>query len=81
MVSASNMPMDREIGHGTASYSANYPQPSYVTPYVTNFSALHATGYIHNLATYLYNCYSRIIGNSIEAHVPSSSTIAYGNDD
>ena len=32
-----NVPVDRGIGHATTSYSANYPQPSYATPHVSNF--------------------------------------------
>ena len=81
VVSASNMPVDRGIGRATNSYLANYSQPSYATPYDTNFSAPYATGYIHNSATHLHNGYSRISGNSIEAQVPSSSAVAYVNND
>jgi hypothetical protein len=78
MVSALNMPMDREIVHATASYLANYSQPSYATSFVTNYSAPYATSGIHNSAPHLYNGYSRINGNSIGTYVPSSSTVAYG---
>jgi hypothetical protein len=81
MVSSSNMAMDRGIGRASASYSANYSQPSYAIPHVTNFSAPHATRDIHNSAMDLHNGYSRMSGNSVEARVHSSSTVAYGNDD
>jgi hypothetical protein len=78
MVSALNMPMDREIGHTTASYLANNSQPSYATSFVTNYSAPFATSGIHNSAPHLHNGYSRISGNSIGTYVPSSSIVAYG---
>jgi hypothetical protein len=81
MVSDLNMPMDREIGHASTSYLANYPEPSYVAPYVIKFSAPYATGDIHNSAPHLHNGYSRISGNSIEAQVPSSSVAAYEDND
>jgi hypothetical protein len=81
IVSPAYMSMDREIGHATTSYLANYPEPSYVAPYVTNFSAPYATGDIHNSASHLHNGYSRISENSIESQVPSSSAAAYGNND
>ena len=82
MVSPSNMPIDREIGRATTSSLANYPQLSYDTPYVTNFSAPYATSEIHNSAPHLQNGYSRISGNSIGAHVPSSSVVvACGTND
>src|SRR3954471_19017387 len=48
--SSMNTPMEREIGHATTSYLANYPQPPYATSYVTNVSSSCATGEIHNLA-------------------------------
>ena len=67
------MPIDREIGHATTSNLANYSQPSYATSYVTNFSAPYATSEIHNSVPHLHNAYSRISGNSVGAHVPSSS--------
>ena len=73
--SPSNMPMDREIGHATASNLANYSQPSYGTTFVTNFSAPYVTSEIHNLVPHLHNGYSRISENSIGAHVPSSSVV------
>ena len=75
-----NMTMDREIGHATSSYLANCPQPSYATSYATNFSAPYATGEIHNSASPLHNGYSRISGDLAGAHVPSSTTVAYGFD-
>jgi hypothetical protein len=81
MVSDLNMPMDREIGHASTSYLANYSEPSYAAPYVTNFSAPYATRDTHNSAPHLHNGYSRINGNSIEAQVPSSSAAAYENND
>jgi hypothetical protein len=81
MVSDLNMLMDREIGHASTSYLANYSGPSYVAPYVINFSAPYATGDTHNSAPHLHNGYSRINGNSIEAQVPSSSPAAYENND
>ena len=34
--SSMNTPMDKEIGHATTSYLANYPQTPYATSYVTN---------------------------------------------
>jgi hypothetical protein len=71
-----HMPMDRATGDSTTSYLANYSQPSY-TPYVTNFSAPYATSDIHNSAIHLHTACSRISENSIEAHVPSSNTVAY----
>jgi hypothetical protein len=74
--SPSYMPMDSATCYSTTSYLANYSEPSYVTPYVTNFSVPYATLDIHNLATHLHNNYSRISQNSIEAHVPSFNTIA-----
>ena len=54
VVSPSNMPIDREIGCATASSLANYPQLSYATPYVTNFSAPYATSEIHNSVPHLH---------------------------
>jgi hypothetical protein len=81
IVSPAYMSMDREIEHATTSYLANYPEPSYVASYVTNFSAPYATGDIHNSAPHLHNAYSRINGNSIEAQVPSCSAAAYENND
>jgi hypothetical protein len=71
------MPMDREISHDTNSCLNNYSQPSYVAPYVTNFSAPYATPNIHYSVVQLHNTYGRISENSIEAHVPSSNTVAY----
>ena len=53
--SPSNMPMDREIGHATASNLANYSQPSYATPFGTNSLAPYATSEIHNSAPHLQN--------------------------
>ena len=73
-----NMPMDREIGHATTSYLANYPQPSYVAPYVTNFSAPYAASDMNTSAPHFYNGYSRLSGNSEGANVLSSSAAAYG---
>jgi hypothetical protein len=61
MVSDLNMPMDREIGHASTSYLANYSGPSYVAPYVINFLAPYATGDTHNSAPHLHNGYSRIM--------------------
>jgi hypothetical protein len=75
--SSSRMPMDREISHDTTSCLNNYSQPSYAAPHVTNFSAPYATPNIHYSAVQLHNTYGRIIENSIEAHAPSSNTIAY----
>jgi hypothetical protein len=76
--SPSNMPMDREIGHATTSYLANYPQPSYAIYHANNFSPPYATRDIHNSAPHHHNGYSRIDGNSIGANVVSlSTTIAY----
>jgi phosphorylcholine metabolism protein LicD len=58
---------------------ANYSQPSYVTPYVTNSLAPYETNDTHNLVPHLYNGHSRISsGNSIGAYEPSSTTVAYG---
>jgi len=71
------MQMDREIGHAT-SYLANYPQLSYATPHISNFSVPYANNDIHNSASHHYNGYSRISENSIGANVPSSSIVAYG---
>ena len=76
------MPIDREIGHVTTRNLANYSQPSYATTYVTNFSAPYATSEIHNSVPHLHNGYSRISGNSVGAHVPSSSVaVACGTGD
>jgi hypothetical protein len=72
-----HMPIDRDISHDTTSCLNNYSQPSYVAPYVTNFSAPYATPNIHYSAAHLHNTYSRISENSIEDHVPSSNTVAY----
>jgi hypothetical protein len=72
--SPSHMPMDSVTGYGTTSYLANYSEPSYVTPYVTNFLAPYATPDIHNSATHLHNAYSQISESSVE-HVPSSNTV------
>ena len=55
--------MDRRIGQANTCYLANYPQPSYATSHVTNFSAPYATGDIHNLALHLHNGYTRISGD------------------
>jgi hypothetical protein len=75
--SPSHMPTDREISHDTTSCLKNYSQPSYVVPYVTNFSAPYATSNIHYSPAHLPNTYGRISENPIEAHVPSSNTVAY----
>ena len=72
--SSPNMPMDGVIGHASISYSANYPQPSYATPCVTNFSAPCETGDIHNSALHLG--YIRISGDSKGAQVHPSSVVA-----
>ena len=69
--------MDMGIGRATTSYLANYPQPSYATPHVTNFLASYATGDIHSSAPHLHVGHSRIDENSTGAHVASSSTVAY----
>jgi hypothetical protein len=71
-----HIPMDRVIGHDTTSYLTNYSQPSYDTPYVTNFSAPYATLDIHNSVMHLHNSYNRISENSIGAHVPCANTVA-----
>jgi hypothetical protein len=68
--------MDSVTCYGTSSYLANYSEPSYVTPYVTNFSAPYATSDIHNSATHFHTACSRISENSIGAHVASSDTVA-----
>jgi hypothetical protein len=76
--SPSNRPMDREIGHATTSYLANYHQPSYATYHANNFSPPYATRDIHNSDPHHHNGYSRIDGNSIGDNVVSlSTTIAY----
>jgi hypothetical protein len=72
----SHMPLDREISHDITSCLNNYSQPSYVAPYVTNFSAPHATPDIHYSAEHLHNTYNRLSENSIRAHVASSDTVA-----
>jgi hypothetical protein len=74
--SPSHMPMDGATCYGTSSYLANYSEPSYVTPYVTNFLAPYATPDIHYSAEHLHNNYSRISENSIGALVASSDTVA-----
>jgi hypothetical protein len=74
--SPSYMPLDSATCYGTSSYLANYFEPSYVTPYVTNFSAPYATSAIHNSATHLHTACRRISENSIGAHVTSSHTVA-----
>ena len=71
-----NMSVDRGIGHATTSYSANYPQPSYATPYVINSSASYATVDVHNSALHLH-AHSRISGNPAGALLPSPNTVAY----
>jgi hypothetical protein len=70
------MPMDIAAGYGTTNYLANCSEPSYITPYVTNFSAPCASPDDFNSATHFHNAYSRISENSIGAHVPLSNTIA-----
>jgi len=50
---SSTMPMDGRIGHATTSYSANYSQPSYATPHLSNFSAPYTTVDVHNSASHL----------------------------
>jgi hypothetical protein len=74
--SPSHMPMDSTTRYGTSSYLTNYSEPSYVTPYVTNFLAPYATSDIHNSATHLHTACSRISENLIGAHVALSDTIA-----
>jgi hypothetical protein len=74
--SPSHMPMDSAAGYGTTSYLANCFEPSYITPYVTNFSAPYASPDNLNSAIHLNNAYSRISKNSIGAHVPLCNTIA-----
>jgi hypothetical protein len=74
--SPSHVPMDNAAGYGTTSYLANCSEPSYITPYVTNFSAPYATPDIHYSAEHLHNTYSRLSENSIGAHVASSDTVA-----
>ena len=69
----------REIIHATTSYSANYPQPSYATPYVIDSLASYATVDIHNSAPHLH-AYSRISGNPAGAHLPLPNTVAYNLD-
>src|ERR1041385_769158 len=64
-----NMPVDRGIGHATTSYSANYPQPSYATPYDINSLASCSTVDVQNSAPHLL-AYSRISGNPTGAHLP-----------
>ena len=71
-----NMSVDRGIGHATTSYSANYPQPSYATPYVINSLAPYATVDVHNSAPHLH-AHSRISGNPAGALLPSPNTVAY----
>jgi hypothetical protein len=56
--SPSHMPMDCVTCYGTSSYLANYSESSYVTPYVTNFSAPYATSDIHYSATHLHTACS-----------------------
>jgi hypothetical protein len=72
----SHMPMDTEISYGTTSYLANCSEPSYITPYVTNFSAPYATPDIHYSVEHLHNTYSRLSENSIGYQVASSDTVA-----
>jgi hypothetical protein len=76
--SPSHVPMDNAADYGTTSYLANYSEPSYVTPYVTNFSAPYVTSDIHNSTAHLHSTYGRISENSIEDDVPSSNTVACG---
>ena len=71
-----NVPVDKGIGHVTTSYLANYPQPSYATPHVNNFSAPYATADVHNSAPHLHG-HSRISENFTGTHVSSSNTVAY----
>src|ERR1041385_1404851 len=78
--SSMNTPMDREIGHATTSYLANYPQPTYATSYVTNVSSSCATGEIHNSAPHFHSDHGRINENLTGAHVPSCTNAAYGLD-
>jgi hypothetical protein len=74
--SPSHVPMDNAADYGTTSYLANCSEPSYITPYVTNFSAPYATPDIHYSAEHLHNTYSRLSENSIGYHVASSDTVA-----
>ena len=71
-----NMPMDREIGHATTSYLANYLQPSYHAPYATNVSSSCATGEIHNLAPHSRSDHGWISENLTGTHI--SSNVACG---
>ena len=68
--------MDGRIGHATTSYSANYSQPSYATPHVSNFSAPYETVDVHNSAPHLHG-HSRISENSIGSHVSSPRNVTY----
>ena len=78
--SSMNTPMDREIGHATTSYLANYPQTPYATSYVTNVSSSCATGEIHNSASHFHSDHGRINENLTGAQVPSCTNVAYGSD-
>ena len=74
------MPMDREIGHATTSYLANYPQPSYHAPYATNVSSSCATGEIHNSAPHFHSDHGRSSENLTGTHMSSSTNVACGLD-
>ena len=70
------MPVDNGISHGTTSYSTNYHQSSYTTPYGINSSASHATVDVHNSVRHLHG-YSRISGNPAGALLPSPNIVEY----
>src|SRR3954471_13109776 len=78
--SSMNTPMDREIGHATTSYLANYPQPPCAASYVTNVSSSCATGDIHNSAPHFHSNHGRINENLPGAQVASCTNVAYGSD-
>ena len=70
------MLVDRGIGHVGTSYSANYPQPSYATPYASNVSPPYALVDNHNSASHLHG-HSRISDKFTGAYMPSSNIVAY----
>ena len=78
--SSLNMPMDREIGHATTRYLANYPEPSYHVPYATNVSSSRATGEIHNSAPHFHSDHCRSSENLRGQHVSSFTNVACGLD-
>jgi hypothetical protein len=83
MNQSQHLPVNDRFGQINSSYSANYSQCSYATPYIIEVevtptcSTPYANPHFHNSVPYVSNDYSRINENSRILHTLTHAIVAY----